>query len=172
MPGDDPCEVRITAGDLEWLAEHTRTLLADRFVACGQHETTIRSIYRWQGAIEDGTEARVALHTTQRHVPEIIRRTTAAHTNDVPGIIVLPIVDGNPDYLQWVRDETNPVRQRLVDPVTSPGRSPISGPAHVPFTDAPVATVLPLGSWFSCLHTAHRPSPRNPPVEATPTRLR
>ncbi|MGH9129012.1 MAG: divalent-cation tolerance protein CutA [Acidimicrobiales bacterium] len=103
---DDPCEVRITASSLDWLVDHTRQLVGDRLVACGQHETTIRSIYRWQGAIEDDTEARVALHTTHRCVPEIIRRTQAAHSDDVPGIIVLPIVDGNPDYLQWLREQT------------------------------------------------------------------
>ncbi|MGI8752413.1 MAG: divalent-cation tolerance protein CutA [Acidimicrobiales bacterium] len=109
MPGSDTdiCEIRITAPDPEWLVAHTRRLVSDGLVACGQHETTVRSIYRWQGSIEDDTEARVALHTQRRHVPEIIRRTTDAHPDDVPGIIVVPVVDGQPDYLQWVRDSTD-----------------------------------------------------------------
>lgn len=103
----DICEIRITAPDLGLLVAHTRRLVEDRLVACGQHETTVRSIYRWRGSIEDDTEARVALHTQRRHVPEIIRRTTDAHNDDVPGIIVVAVVDGNPEYLQWVRDETD-----------------------------------------------------------------
>lgn len=107
MDDDDVCEVRITAPELGWLTDHTRRLVEDRLVACGQHESTVRSIYRWQGAIEDDTEARVALHTVRRHVPEIIRRTTEAHPDDVPGIIVVAVVDGQPEYLRWVRDETS-----------------------------------------------------------------
>lgn len=105
MP-DDICEVRISAADLDWLATHTRQLVEDRLVACGQHDATIRSIYRWHGAIEDDTEARVSLHTRLALVPEIIRRTVAAHADEVPGIIVVPVTDGNPAYLQWIRDET------------------------------------------------------------------
>jgi periplasmic divalent cation tolerance protein len=105
---DDICEVRITAPELGWLVDHTRRLVEDRLVACGQHEATVRSIYRWQGAVEDDTEARVALHTQRRHVPEIVRRTTDAHPDEVPGIIVVPVLDGHPDYLRWVRAETDP----------------------------------------------------------------
>jgi periplasmic divalent cation tolerance protein len=52
-----------TAGDAEWLLGLTRSLVADRLAACGQHVLSIRSVYRWQGTIEDEGEARVALHT-------------------------------------------------------------------------------------------------------------
>lgn len=108
VPAADLCEVKITAPDLDWLITHTRRLVDARLVACGQHEATIRSVYRWQGAVEDDAEARVALHTRRSHVAEIIRRTLDAHPDDVPGIIVVPLVDGNPAYLRWVLDETEP----------------------------------------------------------------
>ena len=106
MSDDDICEVRITAPTLDWLAAHTRQLVEDRLAACGQHDPAIRSIYRWRGAIEDDTEARVSLHTRRQLVPEIIRRTIEAHPDELPGIIVVPIIDANPAYLQWVRAET------------------------------------------------------------------
>ena len=35
--------------------------LADRLAACGQQIAAIRSIYRWDGAVHDDPEARVAL---------------------------------------------------------------------------------------------------------------
>ncbi len=47
---DAICEVVITADDEDWLLELTRALVRDRLVACGQHITPVRSIYRWQGA--------------------------------------------------------------------------------------------------------------------------
>ena len=102
----DICEVIITADNPEWLASFTRKLVEERLIACGQNMTDIRSIYRWQGAIEDEAEARVALHTRLDLVPRIVERTKQEHSYDVPCVIALPVVEGNPDYLDWVRAET------------------------------------------------------------------
>src|SRR3954465_2093599 len=52
------CEVVVTADDADWLAGFTRTLVEERLAACGQAVREIRSIYRWQGAVHDETEAR------------------------------------------------------------------------------------------------------------------
>jgi periplasmic divalent cation tolerance protein len=103
---DECCEVVITADDAEWLAGFTRTLVEERLAACGHLLTPIRSVYRWEGAVHDEAEARVALHTRRSLVPAIVARTGAAHTYDVPCVIALPVVDGNPDYLRWVVAET------------------------------------------------------------------
>ena len=46
--------------DPEWLEEHTRNLIEDRLAASGNIIPTIRSLYRWQGTIEDETEAYLA----------------------------------------------------------------------------------------------------------------
>lgn len=100
------CEVVITAADADGLADLTRDLLDERLVACGHHIEVIRSIYRWDGAIEDGTEARVNLHTRLDLVPAIVERVKARHVYDVPCVLALPVVAGNPDYLDWVVAET------------------------------------------------------------------
>jgi periplasmic divalent cation tolerance protein len=105
----DICEVIVTSDDPDWLASFTRTLVEERLVACGQNITQVRSIYRWQGAIEEATEARVALHTRADLVDRIIERTKQAHSYDVPCVIALPVVGGNPDYIEWVRTETVPL---------------------------------------------------------------
>lgn len=103
---DEICEVVITAPDAEWLATFTAELVRDRLAACGHVIGPIRSIYRWQGTIHDETEARVALHTVRRHVPAIVERTDRQHPYDVPCVIATPIVDGNPLYGNWVRENT------------------------------------------------------------------
>jgi periplasmic divalent cation tolerance protein len=102
----DFCEVIITAEDPEWLADFTRALVADRLAACGQNISRIRSIYRWEGEIQDESEARVALHTRASLVPAIVKRANEDHPYDVPCVIALPITDGNPDYLAWISAET------------------------------------------------------------------
>lgn len=102
------CEVVITADDAGWLAGFTRTLVEERLAACGHTATAIRSIYRWQGAVHDDAEARVALHTRRALVPAIVARAGELHPYDVPCVIALPIVDGNPAYLEWLAAETRP----------------------------------------------------------------
>jgi len=103
----DICEVVITAADAEWLADFTRRLVQDRLAACGQQVAAIRSIYRWDGAVQDDPEARVALHTRTSLVPQIVARTNAEHPYDVPCVIALPVVGGNPAYAEWVCLQTS-----------------------------------------------------------------
>jgi periplasmic divalent cation tolerance protein len=103
---EEICEVIITGPDADWFADFTRRLVADRLAACGHNIPAIRSIYRWGGAIHDETEARVALHTRRSLVPAITARTQRDHPYDVPCVIVLPVIDGNPEYISWVLDGT------------------------------------------------------------------
>jgi periplasmic divalent cation tolerance protein len=100
------CEVVITAPDPEWLAQFTRMLVERRLVACGHNIVPIRSIYRWKGAIYDESEARVALHTRTSNVSRIIEQANVAHPYEVPCVIAIPVIEGNPAYVQWVLDET------------------------------------------------------------------
>ena len=106
MNDDDIVEVIITGPNAEWLADFTRALVEDRLAACGQNIAAIRSIYRWQGAIKDEPEARVALHTRRDLVDAIVARADRDHPYDVPCVIALPIAAANPAYAEWVRGET------------------------------------------------------------------
>lgn len=99
-------EVIVTADDAEWLADWTRSLVDDRLAACGQNIATVRSIYRWEGEVQDDAEARVALHTRESLVPAIVERADDEHSYDVPCVLALPVVGGNPAYLDWVREQT------------------------------------------------------------------
>jgi periplasmic divalent cation tolerance protein len=101
------CEVVITAADPDWLAGFTRRLVADRLAACGQQVAAIRSIYRWDGAVQDDPEARVALHTRTALVDRIVERANAEHPYDVPCVIAMPVVAANPAYVEWVLTETS-----------------------------------------------------------------
>jgi periplasmic divalent cation tolerance protein len=103
---EDCCEVVVTAADADWLAEFTGRLVADRLAACGHVIPAIRSIYRWEGAVQDDAEARVGLHTRASLVPAITARADTEHPYDVPCVIALPIRDGNPAYLAWILEST------------------------------------------------------------------
>lgn len=99
--------VSITGPNADWLAEHTRSLVDAKLVACGNIIPAVRSIYRWEDTIEDDAEASVILHTRREHVPAIIERTNEAHPYDTVQVLATEIVDADPDYRQWVVDSTS-----------------------------------------------------------------
>jgi periplasmic divalent cation tolerance protein len=103
---EEICEVVVTGPDADWLVGFTLGLVADRLAACGHTVAAIRSIYRWAGVVHDDAEARVALHTRVSLVPGIVARAERDHPYDVPCVIALPIVGGNPAYHEWVLTET------------------------------------------------------------------
>jgi periplasmic divalent cation tolerance protein len=105
------CEVVVTAADAGWLAAFTRTLVEERLAACGHVTEAIRSVYRWDGEIHDEPEARVALHSRRSLVPAILARAGELHPYDVPCVIALPLVGGNPAYLRWIGEQTAPSRR-------------------------------------------------------------
>lgn len=103
---DELADVTITAADPEWLANFTRGLVQDGLAACGNIIPKVRSIYSWQGNVEDDIEALVILHTRKALVPHIIERTKKEHADDTPQVIALAVTDANPDYRQWLLDST------------------------------------------------------------------
>jgi periplasmic divalent cation tolerance protein len=99
-------DVSITADSADWLADFTRSIVNDRLAACGNIVPSIRSIYRWEGAVEDDNEALVILHTRQSLVPAIIERANRDHPYDTPQVLAVPVTDANPAYRHWVLEST------------------------------------------------------------------
>jgi periplasmic divalent cation tolerance protein len=83
-----------------------RTVVDERLAACVSVLPEMRSIYRWEGKVEDTRERQVVIKTTRERVPDLLKRLRTLHPYDVPEFIVLPIVDGSPDYLRWLSDST------------------------------------------------------------------
>lgn len=102
----EACKVIITAPDAEWLTGFAKQLVADGLCAGAHNFPAIRSVFRWAGDIHDISEAMVALHTRMSLVPQIVNRVNKEHPYEVPGVAVLPIVGGNPAYLEWIAHET------------------------------------------------------------------
>jgi periplasmic divalent cation tolerance protein len=115
------CEVVVTADDADWLAGFTRTLVEERLAACGHLVQPVRSIYRWDGVVQDEAESRVALHTRTALVEAIVARTRELHPYEVPCVIALPLVAGNPAYLEWITAETAGDPPRMGDSPGNPG---------------------------------------------------
>lgn len=106
MNGMRECvEVVVTGEGREWAEEFARVLVEERWAAC-IHVTEIRSVYRWEGAVEHGPEMRLALHTRADLVEALSARIVELHPYDVPCVMALPLVGGLPGYLEWIAQET------------------------------------------------------------------
>ena len=103
---EECCEIVVTDADAGRLVALTRTLVEERLVACGQHLAPIRSVFRWDGAVQDEAEARVALHTRRSLVDAVVARVVELHDYDVPCVLALPLAGGNRAYLRWIAAET------------------------------------------------------------------
>lgn len=98
------CQVTITLPDRALADQVAARLVEERLVACAQVVGPVSSIYRWEGAIERAEEWYCHLKTTQERVPALRTRILALHPYEVPEIVVLPIVGGEPAYLRWVQE--------------------------------------------------------------------
>jgi periplasmic divalent cation tolerance protein len=79
-----------------------RQVIEERLAACVNLLGPIRSIYRWQGAVEQADEAAAIFKTTQAQADLLITRVAGLHSYDVPCIAVWPIDKLLADYADWV----------------------------------------------------------------------
>ncbi|HDK37993.1 MAG TPA: divalent-cation tolerance protein CutA [Thiolapillus brandeum] len=77
-------------------------LVEKKLAACVNIINSIKSVYRWQGEIQQDTEVLLTIKTTTNGWGKLQQALLELHPYDVPEIIALPIVAGNKDYLSWV----------------------------------------------------------------------
>ncbi|MDO8959463.1 MAG: divalent-cation tolerance protein CutA [Rhodocyclaceae bacterium] len=91
-------------------AAHADTLAAAlveaRLAACVNILAPCRSVYRWQGRIEDATEVPLLIKTTAERYPALEAAIRARHPYELPEIIAVPVERGLPEYLAWLSLET------------------------------------------------------------------
>lgn len=87
------------------LADH---LVAHRLAACVNILAPCRSVYRWQGRVEDAVEVPLLVKTTAERYAALEAAIRARHPYELPEIVAVPIERGLPGYLAWVAEETAP----------------------------------------------------------------
>ena len=87
-----------------------RLLVERRLAACVNILPAVHSIYRWDGQLEEASEVAMQIKTITAHYAELETAIKAMHPYAVPEIIAIPIVDGLPAYLDWIKQETSKER--------------------------------------------------------------
>jgi periplasmic divalent cation tolerance protein len=79
-------------------------LVGERLAACVNVLPGLRSVYRWQGAIERADEALLLIKTVQGRLPALQARVAALHPHELPELVAVEVAGGLAAYLDWVAE--------------------------------------------------------------------
>ena len=82
-------------------------LVEEQLVACVNIIPNVESIYKWKGKIENDEECVLIAKTVDKNVKKTINKIKSLHPYELPDIIVLPIIGGLIDYLDYIANETS-----------------------------------------------------------------
>jgi len=89
-------------GEAEKIA---RALIGKRVAACVSMFGPIKSMYWWDGKIEESEEYLLIIKTTRSKYGELEGIISKIHSYQVPEILAIPIVSALKEYIEWLREE-------------------------------------------------------------------
>jgi periplasmic divalent cation tolerance protein len=98
--------ILVTAPNAEVAGKIGWTLVEERLAACVNIAPNLRSIYRWQGEVQDDPEVLMFIKARRDDIDSLIARVERLHPYKVPEIIALEITAGLGNYLDWIMTET------------------------------------------------------------------
>ena len=83
-----------------------RDLVEQRLAACINIVPNTESYFWWDDAVQHDDEALLICKTTEAKIQALIEYAHDVHPNELPEIIAVALTEGLPEYLAWVRKET------------------------------------------------------------------
>lgn len=84
-------------------------LVGERLAACVSVLPGVRSVYRWQDAVERTDEVQLLVKTVADRMPALAERIVALHPYELPELVAVEAAAGLPAYLDWIGAETMPM---------------------------------------------------------------
>ena len=81
-------------------------LVQARLAACVSTLPGTRSVYRWQGRVEQAEETLLIAKTSASRYAALEAEVRRLHPYELPEILAVHVSGGLPAYLQWVLDST------------------------------------------------------------------
>ena len=106
-----PLVVFVTVPNKETAEKIARSLIEARLAACVNIVDGLKSVYWWQGKIEEDNELLLIIKTRIEVFEELVLKIRELHPYSVPEIIGLPIIAGSKDYIDWLRNEVRRGKQ-------------------------------------------------------------
>ena len=101
----EPILLYITTSNREEAISISRILVGEKLVACANIVDHVTSLYWWQGEIEQNNESIIIAKTLSSYAEPAIKKIKEIHSYNCPAIVVMPISNGNPDYIEWIREQ-------------------------------------------------------------------
>lgn len=98
--------VLTTLPSAEAAAELAKAVVGEKLAACANLLPAVRSIYRWQGRVQDESEVLVLFKTRQEHFERLKARLLELHPYEIPEVLAIPVEQGYQAYLDWLGQET------------------------------------------------------------------
>ena len=105
MKNHENVVIFITTGTDEEAQEVAKALLKNRDAACVNIVPKINSFFWWRSKLDSSQESLLIVKSKASLVSEIVRLVKEVHSYETPEIFALPIIGGNPDYLDWIGKE-------------------------------------------------------------------
>lgn len=105
--GIEHVQVTTTVGTKEQAEALANSAVSSRLAACVQIQGPVSSTYWWDGEVQQEEEWVCVAKTSSDAAPKLIEHLSDLHPYDNPELIVLPIVGGSDEYLEWIGDEVS-----------------------------------------------------------------
>ena len=102
--------VFMTVGNKEEAKNIVRALLEEKLIACGNIIDNVSSMFWWKNKIDEEQEVLVIMKTREHLFNRLSERVAELHSYDVPELLAVPVVDGLPSYLGWLKANLEPVK--------------------------------------------------------------
>jgi periplasmic divalent cation tolerance protein len=89
-------------------ARVVRVLIEERLIACANLIPAARSLYRWQGAIQDEREVMALMKTRKQDWTALLSRLHELHPYETPECIAVRVAAGAPKYMEWLESALEP----------------------------------------------------------------
>ena len=99
--------IYMTAGSPEEARKIGRVLVEKKLAACVNLIEGMYSLYQWNGEMQEDRETVMIAKTRHELVGELTRTVKSLHSYDCACILELPVHGGNPEFLNWIRTETD-----------------------------------------------------------------
>lgn len=94
-----------TCSTTEEASQIARKLIEERLAACVNVTPAVRSFYRWKGSIEQADECMLVIKSSRDLFDRLRAELEKVHTYEVPEVVAVAVVDGSPNYLNWIDGE-------------------------------------------------------------------
>jgi periplasmic divalent cation tolerance protein len=97
-----------TFANAEDAARVVRVLVDERLIACGNIVPGVRSLYRWEGKLQDQSEVMVLMKTRKQDWTALLSRLHELHPYQTPECVAVRIASGAPKYMAWLESALEP----------------------------------------------------------------